>query len=179
MLPGDGSQNMPVQNFSVKKPLWSKASPEHIDNYRNELKNKLSSVYLNDGVKCNNLNCDDPSHRGDLDTFYKLLAEVIDKTVAKNIPMYDPIFRGSNNRVPGWNEQVRPFRDDARFWHAIWVSCGKPINTQVYFIMKRTKNIFHYAVHKVKKIQEKIQEEKMLISLQEGGSTNLIKSSKI
>ena len=177
-LPGDGSQNKPVQNFLVKKPLWSKASSEHIDNYRNDLKNNLSSMFLNDGLKCNNLNCDDPHHRGDLDTFYNSLTDLIDKSVAKNIPRFEPNFRGNNNRVPGWNEQVRPFRDDARFWHAIWVSCGKPLNTQVYFIMKRTKNIFHYVVRKVKKTQEKIQEEKMLISLREGGATNLIKNLK-
>ena len=37
--------------------------------------------------------------------------------------------------VPGWSESVKPFREDAMFWHAVWKSSGKPtqqLNTSYY-----------------------------------------------
>ena len=48
---------------------------------------------------------------------------------------------GKKRQVIGWNEEVWPFRDTALFWHSIWVSCGKPLNTEVHNIMKTTRNV--------------------------------------
>ena len=31
-----------------------------------------------------------------------------------------------NNPFPGWKDDVKRFRETAMFWHAIWVSAGKP-----------------------------------------------------
>ena len=64
--------------------------------------------------------------------------------------------------IPGWTEFVKPFKDDACFWHAIWVSCGKPINCQVFYVMKRTRNIYHFAIRRVKNNIESIKNEKFL-----------------
>ena len=34
--------------------------------------------------------------------------------------------KGSDSKsIPGWNAIVKPFRETASFWHAIWTSCGK------------------------------------------------------
>jgi hypothetical protein len=61
-------------------------------------------------------------------------------------------------------------RDNAYFWHQIWDSCGRPINTQVHNIMKRTRNIYHYHYKKCKKAEEQIKRSKLLSAcLGEGG----------
>ena len=39
-----------------------------------------------------------------------------------------------------WTDEVQPFKDKALFWHAVWQSAGKPINTQLHGIMKRARN---------------------------------------
>ena len=45
--------------------------------------------------------------------------------------------------TPGFHIQVKPFKEDAYFWHAIWKSTGKPLNNQLHSIMKRTRIIYH------------------------------------
>ena len=160
------------------KPLWSKASTDNIENYRTELKSRLDDVSFTEGLKCNDLNCINPQHHDDIENFYILLTDLIDSSVKNNIPMSDPSKIAKNNVVPGWNDQVRPFREDAKFWNAIWVSLGRPLNCEVYRVMKHTKNVFHYVVRKVKKNKEKIEQEKMLECFLEGNITNLIKKLK-
>ena len=33
-------------------------------------------------------------------------------------------------KIPGWREIVGPFREEAYFWHQVWVSYGRPLNTE-------------------------------------------------
>ena len=28
--------------------------------------------------------------------------------------------------IPNWKNEIEPFRDDAIFWHSLWLSTGKP-----------------------------------------------------
>ena len=108
--------------------------------------------------------------------FLKHLTDLIDTSVKNNIPMSDPSKIVRNNTVPGWNDQVRPFREDAKFWSAIWISLGRPLNCEIFNVMKHTKNLFHYAVRRVKENKEKIEREKMLECFTEGNVSNLIKN---
>ena len=32
-----------------------------------------------------------------------------------------------------------PFKDDALFWHSVWISVGRSLNTEQHRIMRRTK----------------------------------------
>ena len=29
--------------------------------------------------------------------------------------------------IPGWKEQIAPYKETANFWHSLWISCGKPV----------------------------------------------------
>ena len=49
--------------------------------------------------------------------------------------------------IPGWNKNVKPFQEEARFWFCEWSSAGKPIeslipgvNHDLYTIMRHTRN---------------------------------------
>ena len=64
--------------------------------------------------------------------------------------------------VPGWSDDVMPFRGDAMFWHAVWKSSGKPLNNSTHHTMKRTRNLYHYAIRKCKKSVELIRKNKLL-----------------
>ena len=82
--------------------------------------------------------------------------------------------------VPGWKDTVRPFRDTAFFWHQVWISCGKPLNTEVHKVMKRTRNVYHYHFNKCRKSEEKIRKNKLLEAClgQGDNSIDLFKESK-
>ena len=57
---------------------------------------------------------------------------------------------GSNKkqRIPDWKEDVAPFKDNAHFWHSVWVSAGKPLNTTLHTIMKKSRNRYHLILRK-------------------------------
>ena len=58
--------------------------------------------------------------------------------------------------------EVLPFKDKALFWHLIWESAGKPINTELHMIMKRTRNIYHYQIQKCKKMKQTLKQNTLL-----------------
>lgn len=158
------------------RPSWRKASQQDITNYRDELQLHLSRLTLSDGIICNNPNCVDVNHHKDIDIFSLDLLEAIDASVKAKIPST----RSNHNDkvVPGWSSLVKPYQNDANFWHSIWLSYGKPVNCELHNVMKRTRNAYHYAVRKVKKNRAKIQQDKMVDSLISGGTSNLLKELK-
>ena len=147
------------------KPMWNKASSANITNYRHDLSSNLNKFVLTDGVKCNDVTCSDPNHLIDLDNFYAFLTESVDTSVKNNIPMsnYANSNKPRGSVVPGWSEYVKPYRENAQFWHAIWVSLNRPLAGEVYNNMKHTRNLYHYAVRKVKKIGKKLSKKICLL----------------
>ena len=64
--------------------------------------------------------------------------------------------------VPGWSDVVKPFSESAKFWHAIWISAGRPLNNELHRIMKKTRNVYHYALRKCKKAADAIKRTKLI-----------------
>ena len=79
--------------------------------------------------------------------------------------------------IPGWREQVEPYREDSMFWHAIWQSAERPNKGVLYDIMARTRNLYHYKVRKVKKQADQIRATKLLEAAQKG-DLDLLKEMK-
>ena len=77
--------------------------------------------------------------------------------------------RSEQKTVPGWGEAVRPYREEAYFWHQVSVSYGRPLNTDIHDMMKRTKNKYHYEYKKCCKAEDKIKSNKLLDSCLNGG----------
>ena len=73
------------------------------------------------------------------------------------------------NRVPGWNEFVQPFYEESKFWHSIWVSAGKPPAGQLLHLMRQSKHQYKYALRRVQRASNKIQNDKFVGSLLQGG----------
>ena len=77
----------------------------------------------------------------------------------------------------GWKEHVEPFRSDAKFWHSVWLSMGRPNTGQLYRVMCWTRNKFHYAVRKLKKINANLVKEQ-LVEASERGDIELMAAMK-
>ena len=95
------------------------------------LDGELSQIAVSKCVHCTNVHCRSSSHIQEIDDYTKNVLGAIDRcieSVAKkqrnNIP--------KAKVVPGWSELVRPFCDEAKFWNAIWISAGKPLNTVLH-----------------------------------------------
>ena len=70
--------------------------------------------------------------------------------------------RAQKPKIPAWNDEIEPFRENAYFWHAIWLSAGKPLNNQLHQIMKKTRNRYHLVIRKQKRLLERVKRSEML-----------------
>ena len=59
-------------------------------------------------------------------------------------------------RVAGWNAYVRPYRENAMFWHAIWKSSGSPRHGVLADIRRSTRARYHNAFRRVKRLSHDI-----------------------
>ena len=87
-----------------------------------------------------------------------------------------------NFTIPGWNEKVRPFQNEARFWHSLWVSAGKPIVSSVpgiehdlFIFMKHSRNQYHFAVRRTQNSLKIIENDKLISKL---GSADIFEEIK-
>ena len=69
------------------------------------------------------------------------ILETIDMCAMKFLPIPKGNVRIKKNPITCWQQEVQPFKNDALFWHSVWISAGRPLNTELHRIMKRTKNI--------------------------------------
>ena len=112
-------------------------------------------------VKCRDVHCKDETHLAEIDEFATNILEIVDNSISAMIRKNEKN-ENKSKVVPGWNVEVQPFRDEAMFWHAIWISYGKPLNTPVHLIMKSTRNKYHYALRRCKRSVEIIKKNKLL-----------------
>ena len=81
--------------------------------------------------------------------------------------------------IPGWRDEVRPFKEDAAFWHSVWRSAGRPERGVLRDIMARTRNQYHYAIKRVKVMSRSIRARKLLEASEKGSINLLLEMKKI
>ena len=187
-LPGNKSDHAPIfcvvetqaiqQDLSEAaprkpRPSWKKASVEEKAVFKELLEEKLNLLDApNSVVSCQDTKCRNLNHKQDLDKFTLDLLETVQYVAEMSLPTPStgsvPTKEGKKE-TPGWNELVKPYRDQAYFWHQVWQSCGRPLNTEVHNIMKRSRNKYHYEFKKCRKSEERIKKSKLLEACLGGG----------
>ena len=147
------------------KPCWKKATIEQRVNYTNTLKNKLKNIKSSSGINvCSDLHCKDAGHMQDCDSYLVDILESIKSAAELCIPSPGKKKNSGNNKSPimNWKEEIEPFKDTAMFWHSVWMSAGRPINTVLHQLMKKTRNVYHYQIRKSRKMSECIKKNTLL-----------------
>lgn len=155
------SEAMSYKN--VVKPSWKKASKTDKENYRVTLDSQLRSLtkpYCID--MCCDVHCCDQTHIDEIDTFLNRMLESITMSLNSCIPMTRSESGKKISRIANWNEDVLPYKDTAWFWHSVWQSAGRPINTELHRQMKRTRNLYHFQIRKNKKMIKTLKRNALL-----------------
>ena len=129
--------------------------------FSEQLDQKLKLQSIPECMNCRDVHCTDENHTLEIDKYAKDVLETVDWSI-KSVAMIKRNNICKAKIVPGWSEVVKPFSDGAKFWHAIWMSAGKPQNTTLHQIMKRTLNSYHYAIRRCKRASENIKKDKLL-----------------
>ena len=130
---------------------------------------KLNNLVIPKCINCRNVHCRNSKHIQEIDLYAKEILDAIDSSI-ETVASTKRQNKRKAKIVPGWTDMVKPFSENAKFWHAIWISAGRPLNTELHRIMKRTRNAYHYAIRKCKKAAENIIRTKLLENCVTGGN---------
>ena len=164
-------------NCRQPRPIWEVATEMEKISFKDELNSILTSIEVPASlISCEDVHCLDPAHHYAADTYMIAILDALETAANVSLP-------SSSNRKhkkkcrPGWTDNVAPFRDTAVFWSEVWKSAGKPLIGQLFNIMKRSKNVYHYQIRKLKKSENLIKKNNLLDACL-GGNSDLFKEIK-
>ena len=154
-----------------RKANWAKASNEAKDNYVHTLNKYLKDIKEPGCINCLDLQCKD--HLQDIEGYAVSLLEAIENATTECLPISGGCRAASNSSrgTPGWSDFVKPFAEDNKFWYSVWLSAGKPRKGHIYEIMKRNKCKYKYAIRRLKRANQSIQNDKFVQGLLQGGAS--------
>ena len=164
------------------KPSWSKASVADIEGYTSDLRNKLGALSSPGSLSCVQPNCTDHCHSQDRDTYMLDILLAIVETSYTALPLCGGRRTGGKTKngckaIPGWTEEVEPFRNESMYWHRVWLTEGRPSNGWLHSTMVKKRTQYHYAVRRLKRKSDLIQAGKLFVASMEG-DLHLLKEMK-
>ena len=85
--------------------------------------------------------------------------------------------RGARGGLPGWSEEVEPFRQQSIYWHNVWLREGRPSHGWLHETMVKRRTQYHHAVRRLKRRLD-LTRAKKLFQASMLGDTNLLKEMK-
>ena len=166
------------------KPAWYKATEEQVSTYTDVLADRLDQMDVPISLSCRDVNCDSHRHKEDRDSYMlDVLCAICDsgKECLPQTGGKPPKTQDQPDRIekiiPGWREQIAPYRDKSVFWFSVWQSAGRPLGGELHNIVKSTRAQYHYAVRRVKRMADTIRADKLLEAAM-AGNGNLLKELK-
>ena len=140
-VPLKSTSQLPVEHLRLVKmsePSWKKATDIQKDSYKTALEQHLRNLEFRCRARhCKNVNCQSENHQNQIDSFLKGILESINSSTVNCLPSAgcsdNP--KKTKTRFSSWQEDVQPFKDTSMFWHSIWLSAGRPLNTELHIIM--------------------------------------------
>ena len=160
----NGIEKLPsVPTNCIPKPSWKNATEQQKNDYKSHLQKALEDLKFDKkAICCQYAHCADTNHIHACDDLITNILKTIDKSSAKHLTQKPTNKKTRENPIAFWEQEVEPFKKNAQFWHSVWVSAGKPINTELHKIMKRTRNIYHLQIRKCKKAANTLKRNALL-----------------
>ena len=164
-----GDLNLQVETLSSeKRSSWSKANEDAKLHFRECLANNLDQVHPEVNLlQCRDLHC--KGHRESLESYTLEVLESIETAARATLPSTGGSKIGKKVPIAGWTEFVKPFKVESQFWFSTWISAGKPEYGNIYNNMRHSKNQYKFAVRRLKRAQAKVQNDKFVLSIINGG----------
>jgi len=157
------------QQVRSPKPSWERATTEQRAEYQSVLNDNLQGIIPPQLCEsCNTLKCE--LHSLDIDVYTTQICEALNNAARDCLPLSGARERTEGRKVlPGWNEYVKPFQDENKFWYSLWLSAGSPLQGELYNLQRTTRMQYKYAVRRLKRTSNNIQHQKFIEGLIHGG----------
>ena len=133
----------------------------------------LDSISIPSSINCQDLSC--TQHNEEIEDYCLNILEAIEKSAKAEIPSTMATNTSSSskkktsNNLPGFNEFVRPLKDESIFYHSMWLSAGKPKDGNLFHFMRESHYKYKYAARKLKRASNSLKNEMFVQSLANGG----------
>ena len=151
---------------------WNRVKEMHIEKYQREQCCNLDSMLTYDVVNCRNIMCENDEHKLQIDQLCACLIQ--------NCLKSDHVFPKVSKKVgrPDWKYDVKPFRDEAIWWHSFWIQNGRPGAGPVFQSMRDSKRQYMYANRRNKRNVKQKRIEKMAHAIAENKSRDFFREVK-
>jgi len=136
---------------------WGRITNEHIAEYRNHVNIALSSLEIPRCIRECHAACSNAQHKFCIDVYCEQLCDICVRAARSSFPRCRP----NKMCMPKWKDEMKPFKDSAIFWDAIWKACGRPRDGKVFEIRRRTKNEYRYAFRRYRLKEKVLRKERM------------------
>jgi len=137
---------------------WGRVTNEHIESYQMCVSARLDEIPCPPCFEtCLGSICNSEIHKSEIDRYCEQLCDLC----AECGQLCFPVIRPNNLSRPKWNNVMKPLKDEAMCWDAIWKECGKPGSGHIWEIRQRTKREYHYAFRRYKKRERNLRKERM------------------
>ena len=138
---------------NIPKPKWQESINHDLREYANALDKALREIQLPwEALQCCDKSC--TMHYSELQLFHDAMVKACVESGKECIAHTSK--SGKTSALTGWNECVKPYRDDSIFWHNIWKQCGSPRNAVVADVMRRARKEYHNAVRALRLDQHQL-----------------------
>ena len=147
------------QNSYVRSGIaWHNVHGDHISQYKQLCDMAIDGLCLPMGMlQCDDLNCKESEHLNAINDLCTCMIDITLDSGDKSFPKFKP----AGKCLAGWNDRIKPLRDDPLFWHRIWVDCGRSPAGALSMIMRNTRARYHRAVRDLKRNQAELRKSKL------------------
>ena len=171
----------------VRRPqplAWDRASQEQIQEYQAKLQAGLEELEVPDCISCINTKCMKANHSTARDNFVvDLMSKVLEAgyTSIPTTPAPRKVSETSkcHAQLPGWNENVKPRKEDSKFWYAIWLSAGRPSTGALHSVMVNAKMKYRQAVRSAQREANSAKASTLLAAAESGDRALLAKMKRV
>ena len=151
---------------------WHRANT-YVHQYQQELDKALENNITQSSVMtCTDITCQNQNHFNYIDIWCDTLIECALSA--------DHVFPRVKSRkvIPGWNDDVKMYQDECKFWFNIWKEAQMPKQGVLFENMRDSKRQYMYAVRRAKRNARRVQSEKMAQSISNNDSRDFFKEVK-
>ena len=170
-IPGTSS----CDEGSYRRICWDKLNADGRAKYRDVSHEILCQLIVPNAVYCTNVNCTDPYHITDTDSFYNEIMQCLIQASDTAFSQHNSI-KGSVK--PGWSDDVAELYSTSRDVAKLWGNAGKPRQGYLFELHRTSKARFKFALRYIKRNEASLRKESLASKLADGDSKGFWKLIK-
>ena len=70
--------------------------------------------------------------------------------------------------ILGWNEYVKPYQAESKFWFCVWQAAGRPREGELFILQQNAYMQYKYSIRRLKRAKSQILQDKFTQKLLNG-----------